>query len=225
MQTMLGHGVYSFSEAARLARIDAISTRRWFLGRTDHAGSTPVLRSDIPDVAGKHAISFLDLIDLLVVGRFREKDIPLQTVRKVYNALAKTIDQKHPFSHAKLKVMGRTVFEQVLDETGEPHLREVLTGQEAMPRILERFLKDVEYHPQTGIAQRWNISPGVLIDPTRNLGKPMAVQSGTSSFVLARAFHANGQNADLVADLFDTTAHAVRLAARFEDTMDTRAAA
>jgi len=217
LATLLGKGVYGFPEAARLARIDVNNARRWFLGRRDYPASGPVLRSDVPSVRGKHAISFLDLIDLLVVGRFREHGVPMQTVRKVYGRLRERLGSAHPFSHYKLKSDGRTVFLEVVDDLGDRQLEEVLSGQAAMPRVLDRYLKDIEYGRRTQIAERWNVSPGVVIDPTKNFGKPTAVEAGASTFVLARAFHANGQNAELVADLFATSPQAVLDAVEFEE--------
>jgi uncharacterized protein (DUF433 family) len=210
-------GVYGFSEAARLARVDAANTRRWFLGRRDHPTSGPVLRSDVPSVDGQHAISFLDLIDLRVVGRFRERGISMPTVRKVYSALSRKLKSPHPFAHARLVVFGKTVMEQVAEEDGEVRLREVLTGQEAIHKLLEKFLRDVEYRDEDGLAVLWHAHRGVVIDPRRNLGKPIAEEGGAGTFVLARAYAANDENAELVADLFHTTPRAVLNAVAFEE--------
>lgn len=216
MTTLLNRGVYGFPEAARLARIPVSNISRWFRGRSDWPSSKPVLSSDIPTVGTNHAVSFLDLIDLRVVGRFRARGISMQTIRRVYEKLGQQLQSKHPFAHANLKVFGKTVMEQVADEVGGEKLREVLTGQEAMPRILEKFLRDVTYDDDTRLALRWDIHRGVVIDPLRNLGKPVASEGGASTFVLAGCYAANGNNADLVADLFNTSSRAVLDAVEFE---------
>lgn len=217
--TLLNKGVYGFPEAARLARIPVSNISRWFRGRSDWPGSKPVLNSDIPTVGKNHAVSFLDLIDLRVVGRFRDREISMQTIRRVYQKLGQQLQSKHPFAHAKLTVFGKTVMQQVADEVGGEQLREVLTGQEAMPRILEKFLRDVTYDDDTRLALRWDIHRGVVIDPQRNLGKPISADGGAGSYVLARCYAANGNNADLVADLFHTSAQAVLDAVDFEESL------
>lgn len=105
---------------------------------------------------------------------------------------------------------------QMLDRGGNEQLLEVLTGQKAMPEILKPYLKQIEYAHDTQTAVRWNIAPGIVLDPRRAFGKPIVADEGTTTFVLARAFRANGENVDLVADLFDVAPEAVRKAVAFE---------
>lgn len=215
VKQMLGKGVYGFAEASRLAAVDPASTRRWFLGRTD-GGAGPVLRSDIPSVGDRHAISFLDLIDLRVVGQFRRFGISMPTIRAVYRKLAEEVGSRHAFAHTGLCVYGKTVLQRMVDEDGVEELREVLTGQQTMPRILEKFLRDIDYSDTNGLAIRWHISRGVLIDPQRNFGKPISERSGAGTHALSRAYEANDRDAGLVAVLFDTTPQAVLDAVEFE---------
>jgi len=217
--TLLTKGVYGFPEAARLAQIPASNLSRWFRGRGDRPWSKPLLKSDIPTLGESHAVSFLDVIDLRVVGRFRARGISMHTIRRVYEKLGEQLQSEHPFAHANLKVFGKTVMRQVADEAGGEQLREVLTGQEAMPRILEKFLSDVIYAEDTKLAERWDIHRGIVIDPLRNLGKPVSTESGAGSYVLARCYIANDNNADLVADLLHTSRRAVLDAVDFEESM------
>lgn len=211
----LGRGVYAIAEAAHLAMISPTTARRWFLGRPDSPAG-PVLRPDYDQVGESVAVSFLDLVDLLVVGRFREQRVSLQTVRKVYHKLKQTLGQVHPFGHRKLLTDGRAVFLETLDNIGDRHLEEILTGQRAFPEVLKRYLREVEYSPDTGIAQRWRISQGIVLDPTRNFGKPTVDAFGICTAGLAAAYSANAENAELVADLYGVTPGAVMDAVRFE---------
>lgn len=219
MATLLDKGVYGFPEAARLAQIPLSNVARWFKGRSDHPRPGPVLVSDVRPVGRDHALSFLDLIDLRVVGRFRARGISMHTIRRVYDVLDEQLQSGHPFAHAKLTVFGKTVMQQVADEKGGECLREVLTGQEAMPRVLEKFLSDVSYAEDTLLAERWDVHRGVVIDPLRNLGKPVSTEGGAGTFVLARSYFANGENEDLVADLFHISPRAVLDAVDFEESI------
>lgn len=218
MTTLLGKGVYGFTEASRLAGVDSVNTRRWFLGRAD-TDSEPVLRSDIPSVGNRHAVSFLDLVDLRVVGQFRRFGITMPTIRRVYGRLAEQVGTRHAFAHTDLCVCGKTVLQRMVDEDGVEELREVLTGQKAMPKILEKFLRDIEYGEADGLAARWHIASGVMIDPQRNFGKPISVRTGAGTSVLALAYRANDRDAELVASLFDTSPQAVLEAAEFEESI------
>jgi len=214
--TFINTGAYSIPEAARLTCVPTRTARRWITGGARDP-QAPLLQTDLPPVDHRHALSFLDLIDLLVVGRFREEGVSLQMVRRVYTSLKINLNTPHPFSHHRLLTDGSTIFLETLDHGGDKHLEEVLSRQKAMPEVLEPYLVQIEYSPKTDIAERWNIAPNIVLDPTRSFGKPIVADEGTTTFVLARAFSANDNNADLVADLFDVTSDAVRKAVAFEN--------
>ena len=216
MRTLVGIGSYGIPEASRFAKVNVRTANRWLAG-SDDGRNDRLLHRDLPSVDGRHAVSFLDLIDLLVVGRFRDEGVSFQTVRRVYSRLRKSLDTPHPFSHRRLLTDGRTIFMETLDHIkGDHHFEEVLSGQRAMPDILKPYLKHIEYASETQTAARWNIAKGVVIDPARSFGKPVIAAEGTTTFVLARSFDANGKDADLVADLFDVSPEAVRQAVAFE---------
>ena len=59
----------------------------------------------------------------------------------------------------------------------------------------------------------------VVVDPAICLGKPIVEQTGIPTFVLASAYRANGQNADLVADWYNVNPDHVLAAVRFESSM------
>jgi uncharacterized protein (DUF433 family) len=195
--------------------VNVRTATRWITG-SGAAQHGRLFRTDLPAVGHRHALSFLDLVDLLVVGRFREAGVSFQTVRRVYARLGQKLNTLHPFSHHRLLTDGRTIFMETLDPVGDDHLEEVLSGQKAMPEILKPYLRQIEYADDTHTASRWNIAPGIVLDPLRSFGKPIVASEGTTTFVLARSYFANAENVDLVADLFDVSPDAVRQAVAFE---------
>src|SRR5690606_11737994 len=98
MSELLGKGVYTVNEASRLT---AVSPRRivsWFSGWDRGAG--PLLRGDYDGlVSGRRLLSFLDLIEVYVVGRLRDRNVTLQSIRKAYAELHRYLKTDHPFSH------------------------------------------------------------------------------------------------------------------------------
>lgn len=217
-------GSYGVPEAAKLARVNQHTARGWITPSRD-GRRKPLLSPDLSQIDGRYALSFLDLIDLLVVGRFREQGVSMQTIRRVYRKLATDLDTRHPFGHRQLFTDGRKIFLGTVDDVDDPRLIEVLSQQHAMPDVLLPFLKQIDYGPETDTAIRWRIADGVVLDPTRSFGKPLIAEEGTTTFVLAHAYHANGQDAELVADLFDVSPEAVRQAVAFEqDLTEGRAA-
>lgn len=216
MKTLLGTGTYGLNEAARLAQVHSSTARYWFLGAPS-SGRKPLFRTDdLRVVNSNRAVSFLDLIDLLVVGRFRAAGVKLQTIRKVYARLRGDLESTHPFSMRELLTDGQTIFMRTLDHVGDAHLSEVISSQHAMPEVLDPYLQKIEYSTDTRLAARWHIADGIIIDPDKSFGKPVVASEGTSTYVLAQAYWANNKDEDLVADLFDTSPQAVRQAVAFE---------
>lgn len=215
MLDVLGQGVYSFSEAARLTRTNVNRLRYWFLGRKD--GLPPLRESDCASWAkGPCALSFLDLVDALMVGRIRDEGVSLQYLRKAHEALIREFNTPHPFSRRNLLTDGKQIFVHVAHEFEDERLRELVTSQYAFPKILRPYLRQLEYEPASLLARRWHVYQGIVIDPDRQFGKPVVESNGIPAAVIAAAYRANDLDADLVADWYGISPDEVRLAVAFE---------
>jgi uncharacterized protein (DUF433 family) len=212
---IFGLGVYSFPEAAKLTGLPRGRVREWFRGRTSR-NSQPVFTADHPPVNNSHAISFRDLIDVFVAGQLREYGVPLRTVRNVYSNLAADLGTQHPFCRNELLVYGRDVFVRGLDRNGEEEIYDALTRQKAFPKLIEPFLKSIDYDKATALAARWRIAPGVFLDPNLCFGQPVVERAVIPTYLLAEAYAANDRNADRVAGWYGITAEEVEAAVRFE---------
>lgn len=214
----LGRGVYSLSEAARYTGLHPARIRAWFKGRQGAGTRRPVFRGGFEPVGGEYAISFLDLIDAYVVGRFRNAGVTMPLIRKAYAALEQDLGTRHPFAHGSLYTDGRRVIVGAAERIGEYVLYDAISKQLFFPQLHES-LDRIDYHAETRLAERWRIAEGVTIDPRVALGKPVVRETGIHTSVLARQYAANRENAALVADLFGVSEAEVRNAVRFERTL------
>lgn len=220
---IVGQGIYTFSETARLTRASVGRVRAWFVGERSALG--PVVRSDYAEGGpGKNLVSFLDLIDALVIGRLRKAGVSLQHLRKIHGALGEELRTNHPFSKKNFLTDGKKVFVHVASQLGDEKLKEVFTNRLAFPQILLPYLKQIDYHAEGLLASRWNICKGVVLDPTRRFGKPILSANGIATSVLAAAYRANGSDADLVADWYGLSVDDVRIATQFEGSFDRKVA-
>ena len=132
MTALLGNGVYTFREAARLTGLKPSRVREWFRRK-------PIFHSDYEPVDGDIAISFHDLVDVFVAGQLREHGVTMQTVRKVYDRMAKDLATTHAFCRKELLTDGKKVFLQSIGNDGEPNLVEVLTKQGVFAEFILPF--------------------------------------------------------------------------------------
>jgi uncharacterized protein (DUF433 family) len=209
MATLLGNGLYSFKEAARLTGLKHARVREWFRGK-------PVFTSDIAPVDGDFAISFYDLVDVYVAGQLREHGVPLQTVRKVYNRLRADLATDHPFCRRDLLTDGRRLLLHGVDKDGEEELTEILSNQGAFVSVIMPFLKTIDYDTVTLLARRWRIADSIVVDPEICFGTPVVESARIPTAILATALAANNQDALAVARWYGVKPEDVRAAAAFE---------
>ncbi len=214
MSMILGHGVYSISEAARLTHLRPQRVREWFAGQGGHRGG--VFRSDYQPVQGDRAISFLDLVELFVAGQLRDHGVSLQALRKVYKTLERDLHTRHPFCRREILTDGKNVFVLGLDERGAEEMFEVLSRQKVFVEILVPFLKRIDYDAATHLAKKWFVTDQVVLDPNICLGKPVVAKAGIATAILASSFHANGEDAGVVADWYGVQQSHVLAAVEFE---------
>ena len=214
--SILGNGVYTFPEAAWLVQLRAARIREWFRSREPQDSRKPIFQGDYPSVDGEFAISFHDLVDVFVAGQLREYGVSLQTLRKVYAKMQKYYRVKHPFCRQELLTDGKNVFTLGLDTEGLDEIADALTRQKVFPRIIQPFLKRIDYAVATKLAVRWRIAEMVVVDPEVCFGKPIVEDTGIATAILSAAYHANGRDADVVADWFDVHSSHVLAAAKFE---------
>lgn len=211
----LGHGLYTYGEAARLTNLSARRVRTWF--SAPETGSFRHGRVLQRDYGTESLISFLDLIEVAVAGHMRQLGISLVSIRKARSSLASYLQTHHPFSHRQLYTDGEKVFVRLeKDAEKHPELIEVISHQHAIPEVLMPYLERVDYDAVSLLARQWNIANGVVIDPARSFGKPIVADCAIPTSVLAAAYAANQQDAEVVAEWYSVTPDNVRAAVEFE---------
>ena len=214
----LGRGVYDLAEAARYTRLNYSTVRSWFHGKADRA---PVFRGDYSRVHGDYAISFFDLVDLLVAGQLRGAGVKMRIVRASYEVLQAELDTQHPFCHECIRTDGERVFVDAASRIGEDCLLDVVSRQQLFAAV-RSLLMSIDYRAK--FAWLWKISDGVVIDPQRSFGKPVVGETAVTTFVLANQYRANSGDVELVSDLYGVYRQDVLNAVDFEKRYDRAAA-
>jgi uncharacterized protein (DUF433 family) len=217
---ILGNGVYSLPEAARLTSLRTQRVREWFLGRPNEERRKAVFRSDYQSIRGDQAVSFHDLIELFVAGQMRNHGVSLQSLRKVHAQLKHDLKTRHPFCRREIMSDGRRVFTLGLDKQGKREMIDVLNRQRVFAEILLPFLRRIAYDEATQIARKWMIADLVVIDPTICFGKPIVEPIGIATAVLAAAYQANDQNTEIVANWYKVHPSHVLAAVNFEKSLE-----
>lgn len=229
---LVGKGMYSFPRASALTGIPTQSLRRWVLGRpsdTPSLSSRPVVDLELPDIEDEHALSFLNLIELKLIGEFRELGLPLQYIRRVVDVLRDSYDYDHPLACKRLLTDGHSIFAEI-DESGEFACIEIAgrrSNHVVMEEVVQPFFKDVEFYATSQLARRWfpmGVDGGVVVDPELSFGEPVLTESGLQTATLADLVAA-GDSPAKVAFWYEVPQQEVETAVRFERILAKRVAA
>lgn len=195
---MLGLGIYSPGEGARLLRVPAQSLRRWARGYTYWAPghrtrleSKPITRSDLPVIRGQRALSFLELMELRVVAKLRRKGISLQHIRDAAGIAREVLGVRHPFASRRIFTDRKRILTYLDAPPAEFAMVELhwkTVNQLIAGPVIEPLLEDLDFDEASGVANRWwPLGRGypVVLDPEVSFGAPTIVGTRIRTEVVA----------------------------------------
>lgn len=177
MTEYLSKGIYTTSEAARLIGVDVRSVRRWAVGYSGpDRFHKPVIDADYKKLDHRHAVSFLDLVELLFVHGFRETGVSWHQIREAAEVAGELFQTDHPFAMRKWFADPAGVFVEMDRQTGESVFVELSgAGQVAMKHTLDRYLDQLEFDLDD-LAKRWfpaGKEQPIVCDPRISFGTPV----------------------------------------------------
>jgi uncharacterized protein (DUF433 family) len=220
---LLGIGIYSVPEAARLIHAPEASVRRWLHGyrRRDSKGHRHhvdrIWRGDLERLDATTALSFLDLIEAKIVRAFTLAGVSWNVVREVHHQAEKELGHPHPFSTNWFVTDGHEIFRE-LENFGLPRgLDSVKTRQGCFQEIVRPTLIELEF--DRNAARRWwplgLARPTVVLDPHRAFGRPIVSNEGVPTEILAAAMAAGNSHQEVIR-WYEVAPKSLRDAVEFE---------
>lgn len=218
----LGRGAYSVADAARIVGRHYNTVRRW-LSPDDGI----VVRAYDPEV---HTISFAELMELHFINMFESKGVSFQTIRKAAKVASTQFHTNYPFTVKRFDTDGKTIFATLADEAEKSKRKRVLiqdlkTSQYVFGSIMKPFFRKLDYGKSDSISRFWPLNKRgrIVLDPSRGFGQPIDDQTGVPTKTLFEALNAGkGQTIKEVARWFDVPESAVKAAAKFEKSLNSK---
>lgn len=205
-------GAFTTSQVGRLIGVDPEKLATWL------SGHPPLIDSDLPNVAGRLALSFDGLVEARAVAYLLKGGISRRKLAKAMEAMRKRYKDPHPLARersiitdgaAVLEIDGHNIIDLLSDSyllaaTILPGLSGRVVFRSGRAAWLEPFPEDL---------------PLVRIDPGRAFGRPVVVESKVAvpTGVLSEAARVEG--VEDAADWFGVTTDAVDQAVEFEERM------
>ncbi len=209
--------MYSFSEAAHLADVSTTTVKNWLFGYSVRGRDVPPLFPS-SDAA---MVSFLQMIEIMVAGRFRKsavggKSVPFRAVRDAYLNARESSGIEYPFAHLRLEALGGHIV-HFLREGGSIASYQTLDTPEqwTMPGLLRETIDQIDY--QHELASRWfpiGRSVPIVVDPRLSTGLPVIEGRGVTVQAIRNRFMA-GLRIDFIAEDFAMDPELVETALRY----------
>jgi uncharacterized protein (DUF433 family) len=218
LPNLLGAGIYTIPEVARLVGAPQPDVRVWIEGHTGK--QDPVIRNQLGRVGGKTAVSFANLMELRFIARFVQEGVGLREIRNILDEAQQTLQHPHPFAtQIVFKTDGRKIVADIARKNGVNLIYDLKSKNYEMPTVVLKSLKEnVVFDPQ-GEAIAWtprpDIAPNVIVHPRLSFGQPVLKQSHIPTETVAKAVKVEG-NVGFVADIFNIQERHVREAVKFE---------
>ncbi len=179
------HPRYSIEEAARYLRIPLTTMKDWVSGykRKNRAGRIrqypPVIQ---PADVTLNLLSFYNLAEAHILRATRDRDVPLENVRRAIEYIRQQFAGPHPLLSHEFETSGPDVFVSHLGQT----INATRHGQLAMRTLLEAYLHRIE-RDKFGMPTQFSPmkSEHIAINPKLSSGKPVVKGTGIMVAVLA----------------------------------------
>lgn len=230
MVELVGIGLYTPAEAARLVSVPSGKISRWLRGHSANGRDYDPLwlpQVDLGD--GKTYLGFRDLMEIRVAAAFITAGVSAQRVRAAIEMAREIVGIDRPLSTDRFRTDGCDIFLRVVEQDDDGHERARLLNtfrrQYAFAEIIDPSLKGVEFD-EAGIPMLWRPRGKrglIVVDPARSFGQPIDEPSSVPTAVLAAAGRQEG--IDMAARAYEVAPASVRRAMAFEDELGTRLAA
>jgi len=227
---LVGVGLYTPSEAARLLHVGVPKISRWLRGHSigrQHYNPLWTPQIDLGD--GKVFLGFRDLMEVRIANSFIKHGVSPQRIRSAIQEARAIIGDERPLSTNRFRTDGREIFLRVVetDEKGEQRERllNLFRRQYEFKQIIEPLLKSIDFD-QSGAPFQWwprGRRGQIVVDPTRAFGQPIDAVSSVPTAILARAGQYQGVQA--AANAYEVPEASIKRAMQFEGTQQQKAAA
>jgi len=226
---LLGVGIYSPTEVARMVGVSPQKLHQWARGYTYRLRTgvripqVPIIQRELPEYEGRRFISFVELIELLIIRHFSDAGVHLAKIREAAKELVDMFGSSHPFALKtaleNLYTDSRRIYVRSPSSDPDRYLLDI-TGplQFQLIEIVEDYLKKIDFG-ELDLAVRWwplGRDLPVVVDPRRSFGTPICSASGVPTYLIYEV-HESGEQEQAIANWYEIDPQEVAAALQYEN--------
>jgi hypothetical protein len=149
--------------------------------------------AELQELDGLHALTFLELVELMYVKGFRNAGASWKLIKVAAQVAARLFGTDHPFAMKRFFADPEGIYALLEEEDGSDSLVELVGhGQHALREMVAPYLGQLDFDP-TDIARRWwpmGREGRIVLDPMIARGAPLVQEVGVPARALIEAFDA-----------------------------------
>lgn len=225
--SLVGRGLYSPTEASRIAGVPVRRMRRWTHGywyhyRGDRQWSEPIVGLGLGTVGSAPVLDFADLMEVRFLNAFRNQGVGWRTIRIASERAKEILGTAHPFSSFRFTTDGTNILADVLNMTSDRQLLDLVRDQWEFERLIGTFLRKGIHYDGEDQPQYWRPlgdDRSVLLHPRRSFGAPIVTPGSVRTQILHAAYKAEGSR-DEAARWYKVDRVTVDDAIEFEESLE-----
>jgi hypothetical protein len=161
-------------------------------------------------------------MDLLFIKEFVKKGLSIQRLRRALTEAATLLGDEH-FAQRRFWTDGRNVYLEVQGKAqgkADALMHLLSGGQWAIAPIIKQISESIDFHVETGIAERWyplGRDGQVVVDPIVSFGAPTIIGRGTATANVYDLFLAERKDVGRVSSWMQLPELEVKSAVKFEE--------
>jgi uncharacterized protein (DUF433 family) len=220
---------YTVRQAARFAAVAPATVRRWLAGYDVPEHQMTRVFDSGRGADERTEISFLQLIEIVVVAQFRrgKRPIPLDRLRRAHTFACDRFKLSYPFASLRMRESGSQILHEF--DKAHPHgpaLALDIGGQWVLPGSVTIVLGQVDFSKADQLAERWfpaGREAPLVLDPRIGAGRVTVLGTGVTVNTIHNRFLA-GDSIEFLASDYDLAEATIEEAIRYADRSDLAAA-
>lgn len=186
LDAVLTRPLYTLSEAAAIVDVRPSTLHRWARGYSFKGVDGKHHRSDAlittTRIGRGAVVPFVGLAEAYVLAAFRQAGVPLQRIRPALERLEREYGITAVLTSKRLKTDGAEVLWEYRDEADAGVVDQLVVVRNQQPvfrDVVDQYLRTITYRSgRVAIIGLPQYRTDVIVDPTRNFGRPTIARRG-----------------------------------------------